>query len=122
MKNDKIFHFWAKSAHWYRYRKWVPVPIGQRQVVPVPKVSGTGTRSQKRVGTGTHQSGTSTDASSNLDFCSIALLSLVFVHLLVRDPNKGLMGVQIRMKLTEKRIVPRRRGEDVGKLNAPMIR
>ena len=34
------------------------------------------------------------------------------------------MGVQIRMKLSEKSIVPRRQGEakfDVGKLNAPMI-
>ena len=31
---------------------------------------------------------------------------LLFVHRLFRDPNKGLMGVQIRMKLSENRIVP----------------
>ena len=33
---------------------------------------------------------------------------LVFIHRLFRDPNKGLMGVQIRMKVSKKRTVPRR--------------
>ena len=75
MKNDKICHFWAKPALWYRHRKWVPIPIGQRQVVPVPKDSGTGTQLQNGVGTGSNQSGTGTDASSNPDFCTLALLS-----------------------------------------------
>ena len=80
VKKDKICHFSAEPAHWYRYRKWVPVPIRQRQVVPVLKVSGTCTHSQKGVGTGTDQSGTSTDASSSPDFCTLALLSPKFVH------------------------------------------
>ena len=91
MKNDKICHFWAEPVHWYRYPLSVLVPIGQRLVVPVPKLSGTSTHSQKRVGIGTDQSGTDTDASSSPDFCTLALLSLVFVHRLFRDPNKGLM-------------------------------
>ena len=44
-------------------------------MVPVPKVSGTGTHLQKRAGTGTNQSGTGTDASRSPDFCIHALLS-----------------------------------------------
>ena len=59
-------------------------------LVPVPKVgtitwseaklyryhqSGTGTQSQKGVGTDTNQSSTGTNASSNPDFCTLALLS-----------------------------------------------
>ena len=47
-------------------------------------------------GTSTGPSGTGTDASNNLVFAYYAPLSLVFVHLLFRDPNKGLMGVHIR--------------------------
>ena len=57
-------------------------------MVPVPT---------NRVGTGTNQSVTSTDAPSNPIFAYFALLSLVFVHRLFRDPNKGLMGVHIRV-------------------------
>ena len=64
---------------WYRYQKWVLVPIGKRQVVPVPKVRSTGTHSQKGVGTGTDQSGISTDASDSPDFCIRALISPKFV-------------------------------------------
>ena len=75
-------------------------------MVPVPVVSGTGTHLQNRVGTGT-------DASNSLDFCTLALLSSIFVHRLFRDPNKLLMGVQIRLKLSEKRTVPRRLGEAI---------
>ena len=52
---------------------------------------------QRRSGTGTNQSGTGTDAFSNPVFAYYALLSLVFVHQLFRDPNKGLMGVHIRV-------------------------
>ena len=55
-------------------------------MVPIPKVSGTGTHLQKRVGTGidksgtgTDQSGTGTDASNNLDFCIRVLISPKFV-------------------------------------------
>ena len=71
--------------------KWKNLPfLGRtRALVPVPKVgtstnwteaSGTVTHSQKGVGTGTDQSGTSTDASSSLDFCTLALLSPKFIH------------------------------------------
>ena len=80
VRNGKICHFGAEPALWYRYKKWVPVPFGQRlsgtgtdQVVPVPI-------HQKRVGTDTDQSCTGTDASSSLDFCTLALLSHKFVH------------------------------------------
>ena len=37
--------------------------------------------------------------------------SLIFVHRLFRNPNKLLMGVQIKMKLSEKCTVPCRLGE-----------
>ena len=69
------------EAKWYRY---------QKLVVPVPL-------HQKRTGTGTNQSGTGTGDSRNPVFIPLTLLSLVFVHRLFRDPNKGLMGVHIRV-------------------------
>ena len=50
-----------------KIRALVPAPMDRNKVVPVPKVSGTGTHSQNRVGTGTDQSGTGTDASSSPD-------------------------------------------------------
>ena len=80
VRNGKIYNFWAKPAHWYLYRKWVLVPIRQRQS-----------------GSGTDQSGTGTGTSSNPVFVPLALFSLVFVHRLFRDPNKGLMGLHIRV-------------------------
>ena len=73
--------------------------------------SGTGTTLS---GTGTHWqcgTGTGTTASCNPIFACYAILSPVFVHRLFKDPNKGLMGVQIEIKLSEKRTVPRRRGD-----------
>ena len=58
----------------YRYPwdrgKVVPISI---KVVPVPT-------HQKRVGVSTDQSGIGTDASSSLDFFTLALLSSKFVH------------------------------------------
>ena len=64
----------GRTREWYQYQKLVvPVPIGQRQ------------------------SGTGTGASNNPVFVPFAPLSLVFVHRLFRDPNKGLMGVHIRV-------------------------
>ena len=87
VRNDKIYHFWAEPAHWYRYQKWVLVPkvgtgthytegnwyryhlLGYRYpftregMVPVPNKGGVGTR-----------------ASSNPVFVPLALLSLVFIH------------------------------------------
>ena len=88
VRNGKICHLWAKLAYWYRYQKWVPVPMDRDQMVPLPVVSGTGTHLQNRVGTGTDQSGTDTNASSSPDFCTFALLSPIFVHRLFRDLNK----------------------------------
>ena len=44
-------------------------------------------------------------------------LSFVFVYRLFRDPKKRLIGVQIRMRLSEKRTIPRRRGEAKLRLN-----
>ena len=85
--------------------KWQNLPFLGRTctLVRVPKV-GIGTHCTEGIwywyqnlGTGTNQSGTGTDASSNLVFLPLALLSLVFVHQLFKDPNKGLMGVHIRV-------------------------
>ena len=78
--------------------KWQNLPFlgGTRTLVTVSKVgtdthrqrqSGTDTHQmvpvpihQKRVGTGTDQSGTGIDASSSPNFCIRALLSPKFVH------------------------------------------
>ena len=62
MRNGKICHLWAKN------RALVSVPMDRDKVVSVPKVSGTGTHLQKRVGTGT-------DASGSPDCCTLALLN-----------------------------------------------
>ena len=77
--------------------KWKNLPFLGRThtLVLVPKV-GTGTPSPVKDWYRYHQSGTTTRASSNPVFVPLALLSLVFVHRLFRDPNKGLMGVHIR--------------------------
>ena len=71
--------------------KWQNLPFlgNTHALVPVPKV-GTGTHGQRPSGTGA-------DASSSPDFFTLAMLSLVFVHRLFRDPNKGLLGVHIRV-------------------------
>ena len=81
MRNGKICHLWAELAIQYQYQKGgyrypldrgkeVSVPI---KVVPIPI-------HQQRIGTGIDQSGTGTNASSNPDFCTLALLSPIFVH------------------------------------------
>ena len=49
--------------------------ISMKKALKTYLKSGTGTHAQKRVGTGTDESGTSIDASSNLDFCTLASLS-----------------------------------------------
>ena len=98
-------------------------------MVPVPKsgtgtmmqwASGTGTTQtgtdthwQWMIGTGTGQSGTGTTTSSNPFFAYFAPLSPVFIPRMFRDPKKLLMGVQIRIELSEKRTVPRLLGEFV---------
>ena len=75
--------------------------------------SGTGAHWQCGTGTGTSQSGTDTSqsctgttASCKPIFACYVILSPVFVHRLFTDPNKLLVGVQIRMGLSEKRNVP----------------
>ena len=61
-----------KGWYWYTLDRGKVVPV-LIKVVPVPI-------HQKRVGTGTDESGTDTDASSILDFCTLALSSPKFVH------------------------------------------
>ena len=36
MKMQKSNVLWAKTRKWYQYQRVVPVPMMQRQVVPVP--------------------------------------------------------------------------------------
>ena len=68
---------WSKGTHcveekWYRYQsKWYRYPLTEEDWYWY------------------NQSGPTTDASSNLGFVPLALVSLVFVHRLFRDPNKG---------------------------------
>ena len=45
VRNGKICHFWAKPAHWYQYRKWVPIPIVHRGFGAGTKNLGTGSPS-----------------------------------------------------------------------------
>ena len=73
--------------------------------------TGTCTTRQRGTGTSTSQSGTGTTTSSSPVFSYFAPLSPLFIHRLFRNPKKRLMEVQIRMRLSEKRTVPRRRGE-----------
>ena len=75
--------------------------------------NGTGTTHQNRVGIGTDPSGTSTDPSGTSttssyspDFLYSYIVKLKFVHQGYKNPIKLLTGVQIRMKLSEKRTVP----------------
>ena len=118
----------AKSAISGQFPRLVPVP---NRVVPVPLMhrqngtsinqSGTGTTHQNMVGTSTDPSGTGAIASCNLDFWYSYIVELKFEHRGYKNPIKWLTGVQIRMKLREKRTVPCRLGEakfNVGKSNA----
>ena len=66
-------------------------------MVPVPKVGVLVPIHQRGIGTGIEQRGTGTGASNNPVFVALALLSLIFVHRLFRDPNKGLMRVHIKV-------------------------
>ena len=59
---------------WYQY------PLDRGEVVPIPIKVVSVPIHQKRVSTGTDQSGTGTNASSSPDFCTLALLSPKFVH------------------------------------------
>ena len=89
-ENAKIRHFLGKN----------------RIVVPVPMM-------QWASGSGTSQSGTGTTASSNLNLAYFCTVKSRIRTQLFRDPKKLLMGVQIKIELSEKRTVPRRLGEFV---------
>ena len=84
-------HIGIGAESGYRY------PLYRGELVPIPLVGLQVPIHQRGIGTGTEQGGTSVGASSNLVFVTLALLSLVYVHRLFRDPNKGLMGVHIRV-------------------------
>ena len=109
MRNAKSRIFWAKTRRGYRYQfsgtgtmmQWA-IGTGTTQTG-----TGTGTDWQWMTGTGTGQSGTGTTTFNSPVFAYFAPLSPVFIHRLFRDPKKLLMGVQIRMRLSEKRTVPR---------------
>ena len=103
MRNAKSRIFWAKTRKGYRYQL-----SGTGTMMQWAIGTGTGTDWQWITGTSTGQSGTGTTSSSSPDFACFAPLSPVFVYQLFRDPKKRLMGVQIRMRLSEKRIVPHR--------------
>ena len=113
VKMPKIEYFWAKIRRWYRYQRsgtgimmqWA-IGIGTTQ-------TGTDIDWQWITGTGTGQSGIGTTTSSNpilTYFCTVK--SRICIPMF-RDPKKRIMGVQIRIELSEKRIVPRRLGEFV---------
>ena len=107
-ENAKIPHFWAKTHRGYQYQlsgtgtrmQWaIGTGIGTTQ-------TSTSTDWQWITGTGTGQSGTCTTTSNSPVFAYFASLSPVFVYQLFRDPKKRLIGVQIRIRLSEKRTVP----------------
>ena len=106
-ENAKIRHFLGKN------RIVVPVPMMQWESGSGTTQSGTGTHWQCGTGTGTSQSGTGTTASSNLNLAYFCTVKSRIHTRLFRDPKKLLMGVQIKIELSEKRTVPRRLGEFV---------
>ena len=97
--------------YWYRLRG---TGTGmQREIGTGTAQTGTGTDWQWVTGTGTGHSGTSTTPSNSPVFAYFAPLSPVFVYQLFRNPKKRLTRVQIKMRLSEKRIVPHRLGEAI---------
>ena len=117
MRNAKSRIFWAKTRRGYRYQlsgtgtrmQWA-IGTGTTQT-GTGTGTGTGTDWQWITGTDTGQSGTGTTTSNSPVFAYFAPLSPVFVYQLFRDPKKRLMGVQIRMRLSEKRTLPRHLGD-----------
>ena len=79
----------------------VPVPLNKTKVVPILRQSGTGTNMKNRVGIGT-------TASYSPNFWYSYIVKLKFARRGYMTPNKLLMGIRIRMKLSEQRIVSRR--------------
>ena len=109
-ENAKIRHFWAKTRWWYRYQLSGTGTMMQWAIGTGTTQTSTGTDWQWITGTDTGQSGTGTTTSNSPVFAYFAPLSPVFVYQLFKDPKKRLMGVQIRMRLSEKRTVPCRLG------------
>ena len=101
----------AKSAIFRQFPRLVPVPTGVEPVPLLQNQNGTGTTHQNRIGTSIDPSGTDTTTSYNPDFWYSYIVKPKFVLRQYRNPNKLLMWVQIRIKLSEKRTVPRRLGE-----------
>ena len=107
VKMPKIKNFWAKTRRVYWYQR-SGIDTGMQWAIGTGTAqTGTGTDWQWITCTGTGQSGTRTGSSSSPVFAYFAPLSPVFIHRLFRDPKKRLMGVQIRMRLSEKCTVPR---------------
>ena len=102
-ENAKSRIFLGKNRRRYRYR-----------------LSGTGTKMHWAIGTGTAQTGTGTGQSGTSTTTSGSPVLTYFCTVksriripMFRDPKKLIMGVQIRIELSEKRTVPRRLGEFV---------
>ena len=72
--------FWAEPSSGTSTKSWYRYPLCRGEMVSVLIVSGTGTYLQNNIGTGTNQSGTSTDALATLFLYPFALLSPIFVH------------------------------------------
>ena len=112
----KKCHFWVKHERRYRYHEWVPVPMvhfGTEEKWYRYHSNGTGTQPTVRNWYWYQQSGTGTTASYNLKLAYFCTVKSCIHTRLFRNPKKQLMGVQIEIKLSEKRIVPHRLGEFV---------
>ena len=78
--SGRNLHFSIGTKSGYMY------PLCRGELVPLPLVGVPVPIHQRGIGTGTEHGGTGTEASNNLVFVPLALLSLVFVHRLIRDP------------------------------------
>ena len=80
-KGHEICHFWAiPKFNTGTQTRVVAVPLDRTKMVTVPRQSGTSTHLQNRVGTGTDQSGTGTNAPGSPNFWIRALISPKFIH------------------------------------------
>ena len=111
MRNAKSRILWAKTRRGYWYQLSGTGTGMQWAIGTGTTQTGIGTDWKWMTGTGTGQSGTGTTPSNSPVFAYFAPLSPVFIHRLFKDPKKRLTRVQIRMRLSEKRTVPRRLGE-----------
>ena len=113
MKNAKSCIFWAKTRRVYRYKLSCTGTSMQWVTYTGTGQGCTGTGMQWATCTGTGQRCIGTDCSSSpVLTCFRAVKSRICIPM-YRDPKKLIMGVQIRIELSEKRTVPRRLGEFV---------